>query len=98
MNLEKVIAEEIAKAKEYKAQANSGWSFFPHKKLSYLECERNRYYAERHNQIAAWLRELAERRKADSCEGCMHRYGEKLNCQLCARYYRDKYVAERRTE
>ena len=49
-------------------------------------------------QIADWLRELQERRKVDSCEGCMHRYGEKLSCQMCARYYRDKYVAERRTE
>ena len=49
-------------------------------------------------QVAAWLRELAERRKADSCEGCMHRYGERLTCQLCARYYFDKYVAERKTD
>ena len=48
--------------------------------------------------IADLLKELKERRKADSCEGCMHRYGEKLTCQLCARYYRDKYVAERRTD
>ena len=49
-------------------------------------------------QLTAWLRELAERRKADSCEGCMHRYGERLTCQLCARYYFDKYVAERKTD
>jgi recombinational DNA repair protein RecR len=48
--------------------------------------------------IADLLKELKERRKADSCEGCMHKYGEKLTCQICARYYRDKYVAERRTD
>ena len=62
--------------------------------ISAIGCECR----EEHRQLAAWLRELQERRKADSCEGCMHRYGEKLTCQLCARYYRDKYVAERRTE
>ena len=55
-------------------------------------------YAAEFKQLAAWLRELAERRKADSCEGCMHRYGERLTCQLCARYYFDKYVAERKTD
>ena len=53
---------------------------------------------EEFEQLAAWLRELRERRKADSCEGCMHKYGEKLTCQICARYYRDKYVAERRAD
>lgn len=62
------------------------------------EAESDRICEEHERQLAAWLRELQERRKADSCEGCMHRYGEKLNCQLCARYYRDKYVAERRTD
>ena len=63
-------------------------------------CERNGMYEwkEECEQHAAWLRELQERRKADSCEGCMYRYGEKLTCQLCARYYRDKYVAKRRTD
>ena len=54
--------------------------------------------AEKCRQMVEWLRELAERRKADSCEGCMHRYGERLTCQLCARYYFDKYVAERKTD
>ena len=66
------------------------------------EDENNRInaqnFADNCKQLAAWLRELQERRKADSCEGCMHRYGEKLICQMCARYYRDKYVAERRTD
>ena len=51
-----------------------------------------------YRELAELLRELRERREADSCEGCMHKYGEKLTCQICARYYRDKYVAERRAD
>lgn len=76
INLEQVIAEEIAKAKEYKAQADSGWSFLPRKRLSHLECERNKYYAKRHNQIATWLKELQECRKAPEiifCKDCARR-------------------------
>ncbi len=61
------------------------------------EAESNKICYEHDRELAAWLRELAERRKADSCEGCMRRYGE-LICQMCARYYRDRYVAERRTD
>ena len=59
------------------------------------ECEK---CAEEHRQLAAWLRELQERRKADSCEGCSHNNGKDYICLICKRHYGDKYVAERRTD
>ena len=51
-------------------------------------------------QIAEWLRELQERRKADSCEGCIHLKDTDRfwKCPNCKRQYADKYDAERRTE
>lgn len=49
-------------------------------------------------QLSAWLRELAERRKADSCEGCRHNNGKYYICLLCKRHYGDRYVSERRTD
>ena len=51
-------------------------------------------------QLAAWLRELAERRKADSCEGCVYEEGSFLRCMKCKRYkkYYDRYEPGRRTE
>ena len=96
--IEELIASETAKAKEYKGQANFGWDYFTHKKLSYLEQRRNAFCAERCNQIVELLRELQERRKTDSCEGCSHNNGKDYICLICKRHYGDKYVAERRTE
>lgn len=106
MTIEELIASETAKAKRYKAQANFGWSFFPHKKLSQLECEGNQYYAERHNQIATLLKELKERRKADSCEGCKniglweneYENGVSCPCLRCSRRAKDNYEPGRRTD
>ena len=59
-----------------------------------IQCETE------HRQLAAWLRELQARRKADSCEGCKHRTGGDRFwiCQKCRRQYEDKYEAERRTD
>lgn len=57
---------------------------------------------EEFEQIAAWLRELAERRKADSCEGCVNESGKSnlLVCYTCRRHYHyaDLYKPARRTE
>ena len=55
---------------------------------------------EEFEQLTAWLRELQERRKTDSCEGCKHRTGGDRFwiCQKCRRQYEDKCEAERRTE
>ena len=61
---------------------------------------------EEHRQLAAWLRELQERRKADSCEGCVniglweneYEYGVSCPCLRCARRAKDNYEPERRTE
>jgi hypothetical protein len=49
-------------------------------------------------QLAAWLRELQERRKADSCEGCMYEGCDCLLCVTCRRICKDKYKPERRTD
>ena len=51
-------------------------------------------------QLAAWLRELQERRKADSCEGCVKEFGKTylLVCASCKRRYADLYEPERRTD
>jgi hypothetical protein len=49
-------------------------------------------------QLAAWLRELKERKKADSCEGCMYEGCDCLLCVTCRRICKDKYEPERRTE
>ena len=47
------------------------------------------------NQITAWLRELQEKRKTDSCEGCVFEEGSFLRCMKCKRYkkYYDRYEA-----
>lgn len=65
-----------------------------------LDSEKLAKCAKNQRQIAAWLRELQERRKADSCEGCKHRTGGDRFwiCQKCRRQYEDKYEAERRTD
>ena len=51
-------------------------------------------------QLAAWLRELQERRKADSCEGCVKEFGKTylLVCASCKRRYADLYEPERKTD
>ena len=51
-------------------------------------------------QLAAWLRELVERRKTDSCEGCVREFGKTylLVCAGCKRRYADLYEPERRTD
>ena len=59
---------------------------------------------EEHKQLAAWLRELQERRKADSCEGCKNiclwenEYENGLSCPClrCTRRAKDNYEPERR--
>ena len=49
-------------------------------------------------QLAEWLRELVERRKADSCDGCAFEDCDWLGCLTCKRRCKDKYAPERRTE
>ena len=57
-------------------------------------------------QIADYLKELQERRKADGCEGCKniglweneYEYGVSCPCLRCARRAQDNYEPERRTE
>lgn len=53
-----------------------------------------------HRQLAEWLRELQERRKADSCDGCVREFGKTylFVCASCKRRYADLYETERRTE
>ena len=51
-------------------------------------------------QIAELLRELQERRKADSCKGCVREFGKTylLVCASCKRCYADLYEPERKTD
>ena len=68
----------------------------------------NRQCEDEHRQLAAWLRELSERRKAPeiiTCEECVHSPhtddGKILYCKRHARYKLKDYFcgdAERRTE
>lgn len=57
--------------------------------------ERCKKDVEKYGQLAAYLRELQERRKADSCEGCVFEEGSFLRCMKCKRYkkYYDRYEA-----
>ena len=56
--------------------------------------------------IADLLKELRDRRKADSCEGCKniglweneYEYGVSCPCLRCARRAKDNYEPERRTD
>lgn len=59
------------------------------------EAESNKTCYEHDRQLAEWLRELQERRKADSCEGCVFEEGSFLRCMKCKRYkkYYDRYEA-----
>ena len=54
---------------------------------------------EEHRQLAEWLRELQERRKTDSCEGCVYEEGSFLRCVKCKRNkkYYDRYEPGRRS-
>jgi hypothetical protein len=71
-------------------------------------CEQNEMHEwkEECEQLAAWLRELQERRKADSCEGCKsiglweneYENGVSCPCLRCSRRAKDNYEPERRTE
>lgn len=66
------------------------------------EAESNKICYEHYRQLSEWLRELQERRKADSCEGCVNESGKSnlLVCCTCRRHYHyaDLYKPERRTE
>ena len=67
-----------------------------------LDSKKLHKCANEHRQLAEWLRELQERRKADSCEGCVNESGKSnlLICCTCRRHYHyaDLYKPERRTE
>ena len=68
--------------------------------------ESSKICYEHYRQLAAWLRELQERRKADSCEGCKnmglweneYENGVSCPCLRCARRSEDNYEPERRTD
>ena len=93
------IDEAIARF-EANAEQNERWA------SGGLNPEANVEYAAEHRQLAAWLRELQERRKADSCEGCKniglweneYENGVSCPCLRCARRMKDNYEPERRTD
>lgn len=70
------------------------------------EAKSNKICCEHDRQLAAWLRELQERRKADSCEGCKNiglwenEYENGLSCPClrCTRRAEDNYEPERRAD
>ena len=53
-----------------------------------------------YRELAELLQELQDRRKADSCEGCVKEFGKTylLVCASCKRRYADLYEPERRTD
>ena len=51
-----------------------------------------------YRELAVLLRELQERRKADSCAGCVYEGCDCLLCITCRRICKDKYKPERRTD
>ena len=63
-----------------------------------INYESDKIRAKIHRQLAAYLRELQERRKADSCEGCVYEGCDCLLCVTCRRICKDKYKPERRIE
>ena len=66
------------------------------------EAESNKTCYEHDRQLAAWLRELKERREhglMQGCYGCKHKpFEEKNRCRSCKRMCLDKYEPERRTD
>lgn len=95
MTLEEAIkhaeAAAIENEKEAKRKREHGGWFYDSEAQACSIC------AEQHRQLAELLRELAERRKADSCDGCCHDVNG-YKCAECCRSYGDKYEAKRRTD
>ena len=100
MTLEEAIkhaeATAIENEKEAKRKREHGGWYYDNEARACAIC------AEENRQLADWLRELQERRKADSCEGCVNESGKSnlLVCCTCRRHYHyaDLYKPERRTE
>ena len=105
MTIEEAIkhAEEVATEQEIlmgRYDAASGYNRSRNESIrteSAKECEK---CADEHRQLAEWLRELQERRKTDSCDGCVKEFGKTylLVCASCKRRYADLYEPERRTD
>lgn len=98
MTLEQAIASYEKSAERYHkaflhCKAHGG-------KFYNEEAESNKTCYEHDRQLATLLRELAERRKADSCEGCVKEFGKGylLVCTSCKRNYADLYEPERRAD
>ena len=90
--LERLVVDNEDVADVYMADAE--YCSDSEKKAMYIKA------AEGHRQLAELLCELAKRRKADSCEGCVKEFGKGylLVCTSCKRNYADLYEPERRTE
>jgi len=88
-NLERFIVDNEDVADVYMADAE--YCSDPERKAMYINA------AEKHRQLAALLRELQERRKAGSCEGCVREFGKMylLVCASCKRRYADLYELEK---
>jgi hypothetical protein len=96
-------AEEVAIEQEYlmgRYDAASGYNRSGNEAIRTESAKKCEKCAEEHRQLAGWLRELQERRKADSCEGCVREFGKTylLVCASCKRRYADLYEAERRAD
>ena len=104
MTLEEAIkhaeAAAIENEKEAKRNREHGGWYYDSEARACAIC------AGEHRQLAEWLRELQERRKADSCEGCKniglweneYENGMSCPCLRCTRRSEDNYEPERRTD
>ena len=106
MTLEQVIAdckEEISDCQIDLDGISELLEEYPERKEAFShEIDDYKKRMDYNRQLAEWLRELQERRKADSCEGCVNESGKShlLVCCTCRRHYHyaDLYKPERRTD
>ena len=105
MTLEEAIlhAEEVATEQELlmgRYDAASGYMRCGNEAIRTESAKKCEQCATEHRQLAAYLRELQERRKADSCEGCLYEEGAFLRCVKCKRNkkYYDRYDPGRRAD
>ena len=96
-------AEEVAIEQERlmgRYDAASGYARSGNESIRTESAKKCEQCAAEYRQLAAWLRELQERRKADSCEGCVYEEVSFLRCVKCKRNkkYYDRYDPGRRTD
>lgn len=93
------LEEAIEQVERTYKENRSGW-LYALKRGETIYAERCKKSMDEFGQLAEWLKELQERRKQiKSCEGCKWlRLPNGCANDRCARMYKDRYEAERRTD